>query len=560
MKIYIKLLALTWLLYSSEQLFVAQNILPITWQIESVAKHETELKSANMLLSWERQGLSSLNGHVLLTNSFNIPPKFAVNKWRLNVCLQCNVDSIVINGHTVAKSLPNLFWSNRGTVSTFDIPRKHLTDRDNTIKLYLDELSYTGGISHNSCELVPINSSYKSSIEIDVPYEHHIAKGNMEPWFTVKCQTEATAIARVCVKNDFHTTIIDTTFVLPKGKTETKIAIPTNGAGFYECCAFVNDGGNIGSVEWIALNPDKINCKPQPTKGYNEYWQNAVNELSAIEPNFRMHKVDSLCAGKRDGYVVEMQSLNNLTIRGYLFLPRTAGPHAAILHLPGYGYGFENIRDFNNGDPNVAEFALCIRGHGISADVFNPLSEPTGIWGYKLYSDTDNAYRGIYMDCVRAVDFLASQKEIDVNRIGVMGGSQGGGLTIITAGLCANRIAACAYFDPFLCDLDHFLKIRTLCNNEISNSLAYYNNEHTLAEAMSVQRYIDSREMAERITCPTLFACSLFDDDCPPHVGFSAYNAINAPKSFIVFPNDSHLGESDYNSAFFAFFKREFNF
>src|ERR1041385_7277586 len=63
-----------------------------------------------------------------------------------------------------------------------------------------------------------------------------------------------------------------------------------------------------------------------------------------------------------------------------------------------------------------------------------------GIWGYKLCSEKENAYRAIYMDCVRAVEFLLSRPEVDANKICVMGGSQGGGLTLATAGLCGDKI------------------------------------------------------------------------------------------------------------------------
>jgi len=253
-----------------------------------------------------------------------------------------------------------------------------------------------------------------------------------------------------------------------------------------------------------------------------------------------------LCSASRDGYIAEMKSFGGLTIRGYYFTPKTPGRHAAILHVPGYGYGWQDHGAFLENQDDVVELALCVRGHGISADVFNPGFGVPGVWGYNLCSETDNAYRAIYMDCVRAVEFLLSRPEVDATRIGVMGGSQGGGLTLATAGLCQNHIKACSFFDPFPCDTRDHLKIRTMCNFEIKNYLRYYNNPCTFEDALYIQDLLDTKGFAEWITCPTFFVTSLFDDDAPPHMGFSAYNRITASKSFKILPDLGHLNDKTF--------------
>jgi cephalosporin-C deacetylase-like acetyl esterase len=307
----------------------------------------------------------------------------------------------------------------------------------------------------------------------------------------------------------------------------------------------MKDIGFTSAVRWFTVSPEKITCSQQAVPGFKKYWEDALNELKAVAPEFKIKKDETLSSGSRDGYIAEMKSLGGITIRGYYFVPRTAGKHAAILHVPGYGYGFENGKPFINSNDDVIELAICVRGHGISADVFNPGFDVPGIWGYKLCSEKENAYRSIYMDCVRSVEFLLSRAEVDTNKIYVMGGSQGGGLTLATAGLCHDKIKACAYFDPFMTDTRDQLKIRTLCNSEIKSYLKYYNDECSFEDALKIQDLIDTKGFAEWITCPVFFTTALFDDDCPPHMGFAAYNRIKSPKHFKIYPDDSHLGESD---------------
>ncbi len=151
------------------------------------------------------------------------------------------------------------------------------------------------------------------------------------------------------------------------------------------------------------------------------------------------------------------------------------------------------------------------------------------------------------MDCVRAVEFLLNRPEVDSSRIGVMGGSQGGGLTLAVAGLCSDKIKACSFFDPGPCDPRDHLRIRSLCVREFQNFLKFYNNECTLEDALNVWDLIDTKEFAGWIKCPVFFVTSLFDDDIPPHLGFSAYNKISAPKSFKIFPELGHLNNKAHD-------------
>jgi cephalosporin-C deacetylase-like acetyl esterase len=503
----------------------------------------------NFLLSWERQGYFAGSGKCCLARKFVIPAAYKDSDLVLSLSLQCDVDGIYINGKYIGGKLPNQFWSDkRGVPTVYRVPKDVLAaGGDNLITIFASNLSYTGGKSYNVCSLAPSRTDGFSDLKIVVPVKDHLfAEGDRDASIRLEYKARQKGSIELLIVSDLHDTLIHKTFPTNAGEG----AIPFYFAqqitrpGFYECIAILKDVGFAGAVKWFALSPEKIQCAQRTVPGFSAYWKDALDELKGVAPEFTVRKVDNLCTDHRDGYIAEMKSINGITIRGYYFVPRAKGRYPAILHVPGYGYGFDEGRPFKNIKDDVIDFAICVRGHGISADVFHPGFGVPGIWGYKLCSEKENAYRSIYMDCVRAVEFLLSRTEVDTNKIYVMGGSQGGGLALATAGLCHDKIKACAYFDPFMTDTRDQLKIRTVCNTEIRSYLKYYNNECSFEDALKIQDLIDTKGFAEWIECPVYFTTALFDDDCPSHMGFAAYNRIKAPKHFKIYPDDSHLAES----------------
>ena len=83
-------------------------------------------------------------------------------------------------------------------------------------------------------------------------------------------------------------------------------------------------------------------------------------------------------------------------------------------------------------------------------------------------------YRGFYIDAARTIDFLLSRDEVDGERIGVTGSSQGGGLAISTAAL-RPEVRAAAAGCPYLCGyMDSIELTHTYPYQEISDYLRLY--------------------------------------------------------------------------------------
>src|SRR5690606_30185189 len=123
---------------------------------------------------------------------------------------------------------------------------------------------------------------------------------------------------------------------------------------------------------------------------------------------------------------------------GILSKPKKAGKYPAVLQVPGAG-----IRPYA-GMVSVAEKGLVtlqIGIHGIpvthEAELYNSLSAGA-LRSYPFFNLDDKDqyyYKRVYLGCIRAVDFLTQLEEVDKNNLTVWSGSQGGALSIITAGL-----------------------------------------------------------------------------------------------------------------------------
>ena len=519
----------------------AQNFFPIRWKIQSAEK-TVDTDSIDFNRSWQSQGLCDLSGGVVFASNFNIAKKqlklLTGKNLSLTLNMQCQIDSLVINGYKAVDNLAG--QSGRKLV---EVPLSVLVAGTNHAFIYARQFTRTGGEGSNVCQLEGLVST--SEVEIEIAPKNHLFVDSA-PSFNVKWSSTAKQNLEIAVFNEFNQKVFYHHQRIKKpaeGNVPLKLSLLT--PGFYQCCAYLTGGDEAGATQWISYNPQQIACRPDPVEGYAEYWQKAIEELDLIDPYYTMHKVDSLSRGVKDGFVVEFQSIGDVTIRAYLFLPRDRNEHPVILHLPNHNEDFSDVAKWSYRYPDIAEMALCVRGHGISRDEFDPQKEGgPGIWGWKIYDLQDNSYRGIYMDCLRAVDFITQDYHFDNSRIAVTGSGQGGGLALATAALCKGRIAALAYFNPFLCDIEHFLKTRPMYRIKIDSYLDYYNNSHTFDDVMKVLRMTDVLDMVRDIDCRTFFVSTLFDDDCPPHAGFAAYSLINAPKEYVIHLNKSSLNAS----------------
>ncbi|MBL7817065.1 MAG: acetylxylan esterase [Saprospiraceae bacterium] len=341
---------------------------------------------------------------------------------------------------------------------------------------------------------------------------------------------------------------------IKKGQTThvPTLTFDINEVGFYIAHATFEDrkGNKLSQKCGFAYEPTQAISAPTPPEDFKKYWEEAREQLDAVAPNFILTPTPQYATAKTDVYEVEMRSLGNVRIRGYYTQPKGKKNLAAMLHVQGYS---SIMAPFDIDNPNFAQFFLNIRGHGNSRDDINP-----GFPGYLLSGITEPEkyiYRGAFMDCVRAVDFLVSRPEIDANRLVVEGGSQGGALSIATAAL-DSRIKFCMPDMPFLSDFRQYFDIARWPADEFKLfSVSRLRKMETIFRTLD---YIDIKNLAPSVNCPVFMGVGLFDDVCPPAINFAAFNNLSSTdKSFNLYPQNGHnMPAKHYNAKLKWLYKR----
>jgi dienelactone hydrolase len=172
---------------------------------------------------------------------------------------------------------------------------------------------------------------------------------------------------------------------------------------------------------------------------------------------------------------VHFNSRERLTVYGYFITPKGyRAPGPCVICIPGHGAGVDEICGIlpdgsvrDNRDGYQHDFALQCADHGLAALALEPLGfghrrdEAARKKGAGASSCMPAAGAALLLgqcmigwrlwDIIRAVDYLETRKEVDAARIGLMGISGGGMMTLFGAAL-EPRIKAClvsGYYNYF---------------------------------------------------------------------------------------------------------------
>jgi cephalosporin-C deacetylase len=167
----------------------------------------------------------------------------------------------------------------------------------------------------------------------------------------------------------------------------------------------------------------------------------------------------------------------------------------------------------------------------------------------------DLLFRHIFLDAAQLAGIVMAMPEVDENRVGAMGYSQGGGLTL-ACGSLEPRIKRLAPIHPFLSDYKRVWDMDLAKNayEDIGIYFRLFDPLHQREDEIFYKLgYIDIQNLVKRIKGQVLMATGLLDTTCPPSTVFAAYNKITSQKELMLYPDYEHEGLPGFEDMLYQF-------
>jgi len=351
----------------------------------------------------------------------------------------------------------------------------------------------------------------------------------------------------------------------PREDNSFLIPLPVNdlAPGFYDIrvkIALTADS-QIEAITTFGWRVGDIALYPIEPKDFDTFWKEALAKLDQIVPQpkwtlektLRGPEIDAYnqasaalpgnydpAGAKVDAvevYRVTFQGYGGRPVEGWYTKPVGDGPFPTLLVLPGAG---------NNARPAPVEHArhgyaaldIQVHGNPVDAPSYSPLpddgsKEPSERLHYRLYL---NALQG-----ARVARLLPGA---DPDRLAVLGGSQGGRMSVVVAALDPSIKAAIPAITHYA--YRPWGKWVGRMNRAQESGGAGFGKESAINDGNQSDAYLDVLNFAPRVRCPVLMNAGLIDPISSPTGVYAVYQKLAGPKEIVALPNTGH----DWSPAF----------
>jgi cephalosporin-C deacetylase len=286
---------------------------------------------------------------------------------------------------------------------------------------------------------------------------------------------------------------------------------------------------------------------PRP-EDFDAYWSRALDEMKAVNPNMELVPSE-FSVPFADCFDLYFTGVRGARIHAKYVRPKNSSkPHPAVVQFHGYtgnagdwsekliyaSLGFSLISMDARGQGGLSEDTGGVQGTTYRGHIIRGLND----------KEDNLLFRHIYLDAAQLAGIVMDLPEVDANRVGVTGWSQGGGLSLACAAL-EPRIKKLAPAYPFLSDYKRVweMDLAKDAYQELRDFFRNHDPQHLREEEIFIKLgYIDNQFLASRIKGEVMMGVGMMDTICPPSTQFAAYNKITAKKSLEIYPDFGHEG------------------
>ena len=312
-------------------------------------------------------------------------------------------------------------------------------------------------------------------------------------------------------------------------------------------------------IDQLKTYPGKNPCPSD----FDSFWDRGLAEMRSIDPEIELIAAE-FTAPNVECFHLFFTAVGGARIHAKVLRPANAtAPHPAALLFHGYtgdsgdwsdklGYvaaGFTVAALDCRGQAGLSQDAGIVLGNTLHGHIIRGLDDALRGFPEKLL------FRQIFLDTAQLAGIVMEMPEVDANRVGVAGGSQGGALTLACAAL-EPRIKRAAPLYPFLSDyirvweMDQAKDAYKELQEFFRHSDPMHQRESIIFERLG---YIDIQFLAHRVQAEVLWGTALMDTICPPSTQFSVYNKLTSPKKMVIYPDFGHEPLPGWNDQTFQF-------
>ena len=395
--------------------------------------------------------------------------------------------------------------------------------------------------------LLPVQAQIKgNSIVVTVEPDHQDwnYKVGETAKFTVEVRRSGTLVDNVQIDYQAGPEMyqdVKKTVTLKDGtlKLTGKMAQP----GFYRVDVTAHvDGKDYKGACAAAFSPEQLKPSTVMPADFKTFWENAIKEAryTSLEPTKRL--LPERCTKDVNVYEVSFQNVRwNSRTYAILCVPAKEGRYPALLRVPGAGvrpYG----GDVWTASQGVITLEIGIHGIPVTMEqkVYDDLANGalSGYWNYGMDDRDQSYYKRVVLGCIRAIDYIEQFTPWNGKQLGVTGSSQGGFLSLATAGL-DRRVTCYAPVHAALCDHTNSLQGKA-CGWP---HYFYYNKGKGQEKQIEASRYYDGVNFARLITDQQRgwFSFGYCDDVVPPTTAWATYNTVTGPKEISPYQATWHF-------------------
>lgn len=332
--------------------------------------------------------------------------------------------------------------------------------------------------------------------------------------------------------------------------------------------------GETISIPFLGMNPEVVIC--EATLNNNKktsaavFSANYIPTLSEEPEDFDVFWSDQLALARQidldteisyysedenvTSYRINIAIPDNRRMYGYITVPKEGDDFPAMITLPAHG-SYANVA---SPEELISNLTNAI---SVSLSIHNAEADAVDLNAYSpndISSRDDYYYRYAILGTVRIIDYLFTREDFDAQNLCLTGASQGGGLSLIVAGL-DDRVKAISISNPALSrhgayDTD---KATGFPYFQYTSSIQFATPEH-LGLTAEASKYYDAIFFAKRFDGNALVNISYNDLVTPAATAFAAVKELRGKTIVTHSTILEHTHPEQYWSGRFDFWRKNF--